>query len=407
MIAALLFGCTVEGNEGSAAVGGDTAPSDLPGGRDTGEVQEETGDSAEPEPDDFGCSDLFDQETLAVYDMTIDEGDWHRLETEWRTSDGTKDYFPITLLTVNDEVIPDAQIRLKGNNGCCWVGDKMQFVVAFNEVDEDARVHGLRKIALDSPYYEPTVLKNRLANWYLLRAGLPGACTNSALLYVNGDFFGLYAHMEELDHEFLERNFGKDDADGDLWKYGTVLDNHEDEVVDYSRISDFWATYDPAITTTMGNPDQWITEWAAEAILPDGDGYWCCGHNYYLYDHPDRGFLWVPWDKDGTFDWVADPTMDPTALWYPSVTPHMAYLLADPEWEARYEARIADLVPLYGGEEMVAALAQMVEQTEPWGSIDPYRYYDDASYAYYLANLQSYVVARRAYLDAWVATHSP
>jgi hypothetical protein len=211
--------------------------------------------------------------------------------------------------------------------------------------------------------------------------------------------------MEELDREWLERNFGKDQAEGDLWKYGYILDNHEDEDIDETRINEFWSSYRPDNFVPLGEPDQWLTEWAAEAILPDGDGYWCCGHNYYLYDHPERGFLWIPWDKDGTFDWVAYNT-DPTTLWYPDYTPHMAMLLADPEWKAAYIARLAELTESYGTEEMMGLLHEWIAQTYAYGVDDPYRYYDDSYYEYYIDLLPSFVESRRAYLDTWVIEHA-
>jgi hypothetical protein len=385
---------SVEGEDTSGAQG-----ASLPGGG---------GGKDEPEkPDeDFGCSTLFAQDRLPLYEVTIDEDDWQHLEREWRTLDGTKDYVPIGELKIDGEVVPEAMIRLKGNNGCCWVGEKMQFVVAFNEVDEDSRVEGMRKVAFDAPYYDPSVLRNRLANWFLHRGGLAGTCTNNAELRVNGEYQGLYAHMEELDHEFLERNFGKTNADGDLWKYGYILDNHEDEDVDSSRMELFWSSYDPSAFTQLGESDQWLREWAAEAVLPDGDGYWCCGHNYYLYDHPERGFLWVPWDKDGTFDWVAYD-LAPDTIYYPANTPHLVALLGREDDYARYLEHVAELTELYGSDEMLSAYVDMRAQTESLGLVDPLRYYDDDTYLASLDSLGDYLGDRRRYLDAWLAVNRP
>lgn len=398
----VLLGCEPSGIAlGAGNAGGEetTVPDEAPGG--SAEDEPEEPDEAK---DEFGCSPLFAQDRLPVYELTMDEGDWRYLQRQWRTADGTKDYVPVAELRIDGEVVPDTMIRLKGNNGCCWVGEKMQFVVAFNEVDEDARVEGQRKVAFDAPYYEPTVLKNRLANWFLHRAGLAGTCTNNAELWVNGEAQGLYAHMEELDREFLERNYGHDNADGDLWKYGYMLDNHEDDHVDRSRIEAFWSSYDPASFMPLGDSDQWVTEWAAEAILPDGDGYWCCGHNYYLYDHPESGFLWLPWDKDGTFDWVAYDT-PPDTLYYPAATPHMVALLGSEGGWARYMDQLGALTQLYGSDEMLAAYAAMREQTEVIGTDDPLRYYDDVTYVASLDSLGAFVPARRSYLDAWLAAH--
>jgi len=363
-------------------------------------------DPPDPEENDYGCSSLFDQDRLVVYEAYIHADDWDDLNAQWSAADGTKAYVPLQALLLDGEEIPWSEIRLKGNSGCCWVGDKMQFVIAFDGVDEEARVEGQRKVALDAPYYEPTVLKNRLANRFMQRVGVPGACTNNALLYVNGEYYGIYAHMEELDHEFLERVYGKEFADGFLWKYGVELDNHEGEEVDTSRLDAFWATTEVPDMVPFGEPDQWVSEWVSEAVLPDGDGYWCCAHNYYLYDHPERGFLWVPWDKDGTFDWVPVQT-DPTTLWYPTYTPHLAAFLADPSWSSLYREEVARQTSAYGDTEMMDDLEKWTEQTEPWALEEPHRYYDNATYSATLENLPTYIRQRRQYLDRWAAANPP
>ena len=35
------------------------------------------------------------------------------------------------------------------------------------------------------------------------------------------------------------------------------------------------------------------------------DGFWIGRHNFLLYDHPTRGWLWIPHDLDATIDWVS------------------------------------------------------------------------------------------------------
>ena len=38
--------------------------------------------------------------------------------------------------------------------------------------------------------------------------GVPASCVNNARLVINGEFYGLYANIEFLDEELLERLFG-------------------------------------------------------------------------------------------------------------------------------------------------------------------------------------------------------
>ena len=253
----------------------------------------------EEEDDDTACADLYDPSLVPAFEVEISDAQWVALDSDYRQ--GEKEYHPI-VFRYGDEVVEDAMIRLKGNPDFSWFSDKMQFVVAFNEVDPDGRFHGLRKLSLDASWYEPTLLRDRIS-WQVMTdaGGLPAACANSATLSINGVYYGLYTNIEFFDHEWLERTFGDADATGTLWKYGydpvTNAEGADDDAIDA-----LWGTTDVDTLAGLGDLDEWTRVWAAEAVLGDDDGYWCCDHNYYLYEHPTRGVLFVPWDFDDTFE---------------------------------------------------------------------------------------------------------
>jgi spore coat protein CotH len=51
----------------------------------------------------------------------------------------------------------------------------------------------------------------------------------------------------------------------------------------------------------LSDLDEAVKVWAGSAMLPDPDSYWAgVESNYFLYDHPSRGFLWFPYDMDLT-----------------------------------------------------------------------------------------------------------
>ena len=83
----------------------------------------------------------------------------------------------------------------------------MQFVISFNEVDTDARFHGLRKLELDMPRTDPSYLRQRVALTYLRALGVPAQCANSGRLVINGAYYGLFTNMERPDVEFVQRLF--------------------------------------------------------------------------------------------------------------------------------------------------------------------------------------------------------
>jgi hypothetical protein len=58
-----------------------------------------------------------------------------------------------------------------------------------------------------------------------------------------------------------------------------------------------------------------VTEWAAEALLNDADGYYGGAHNFYLYDYADKGYRWLLDDADATFAWIGRSDRQPIYWW--------------------------------------------------------------------------------------------
>jgi hypothetical protein len=289
-----------------------------------------------------GCPKLFAQDLFPTFEVEISAADWAALMDEYangpaREAAGleVKPFHP-TVFHYGDETVSDAAIRLRGNPTGSWKVAKMQFTVSFNESNRDGRFHGLRKLDFDAPFYDPSFLRNRLALSYLRDLGLPAGCANNARLVVNGAYYGVYASMEHLDKEFLQRVF-PGASDGDLWK-GFYEKKTNESVMDWSRISRLLGTTDYAGMSGLVDLDEAIYDWAAEAMMPDDDGYWSVNHNLHLYDHPQRGFLWISSDLDATFDF-AEEEPDPVFRWpWWSTGPgaHFVAVMNDLDGRARY-----------------------------------------------------------------------
>ncbi len=236
---------------------------------------------AAPEPElrpiDDGCSDLYSQEILPRFYVEIEDAEWAAIQDEFahpreRESAGLplKPYHPVRAFRYEDEVLEDTMIRLKGNPHFSWRPPKMQFVISFRQYDRSGRFHGLRKLNLDAPWYDRTLIRERVALSFLREAGMPASCANNALLFVNGQFYGLYVNKEHVDKEFLERNF--DDPEGNLYMYGFELKTNEREA-DVARKDALWATQTIQEFESFVDRAQVVMEWAAEAMLPHVDDF--------------------------------------------------------------------------------------------------------------------------------------
>lgn len=297
------------------------------------------------------CSDLFADDVLVTYEVEIDPSEWAKIHDEfvnWQAREAAgldlNPYHPV-VLHLGTESVP-AWIRLKGNSS--WFSAvasnpdvKKQFVIAFDQGDDpNARFHGVQKLKLDMPSLERTFLHERLAQSFLRDVGLPGLCANSARLVVNGSYYGLYANLEFMNKDYLKRVF-PGEHEGDLWKKRSDLQTNEsDPNRNDSRIRALWGTSNVSELATLMDMDASLRAWAAEALLPQPDGYWGGNSNFYVYDHPRRGFIWLTDDLDATFEFnPAD--MHPLYFWLNrsfrrTPGPQYVAVMADSMWRGRF-----------------------------------------------------------------------
>lgn len=407
-----MAGCT----EGSIPlVGGDPPASDSADGSDTAEYiggddtgAEDTGEEVEevegwPE----ACPDLYDPDELPTFELEFTPNEWSGVMSDCYA--GAQNYRPVSFTYAGETV--EAHARLKGN--WSWSCDKPQFVISFNEEDSTGRFHGLRKIMLDAPWYDRTVLHERLAFPLFKQLGLPYSCVNNAKLMINGDYFGLYANIERIDEEYLERNF--EEPDGNLYQGGVELKTNE-SVGDTSRLTALQGAKTVEEIAALVDLDQAVAEWAAEAMLPAMDNYWAGVEiNYYLYDHPSLGFVYLPYDLDLSFGdaaYTSGELVWPNAVMSDPITyEHTGWqkealverVLADPEWCARFVEELvlarAAFSPTAMGADVDAWEAQIGDAVAE----DPNKVFRTADHLAAVASLKSFLVERAEVVDAWLA----
>lgn len=390
----------------------DTGAEDIGGEEDTGETAEE-----EEEPEDTGwpkaCPDLYDADVISEFDLGFAEAEWSGMQNDCRQ--GAQRYRPITL-THDGETVP-AHARLKGN--WSWNCDKLQFIVSFNEEDPDARFKGLRKLMFDAPWYDRTLLHERLAHPMFAERGLPYSCVNNARVSVNGEYYGLYANLERIDHEYLERNF--EEFEGNLYQGGAELKTNED-VGDTSRLQALRAAVTVDEIAELVDLDQAVAEWAMEAMIPAMDNFWAGVEiNYYLYDHPSRGFVYLPYDldlsfgdgayTDGTLVWPQSLTVDPIT-WEHSGWQKEALVetvLADVYWCERFVDELRAAREVYDPDTLLGRVDEWSAQIEDAYAEDPHAIYSLREHQEGLALLREFIPARADFVDDWLASgdHCP
>ena len=384
-----------------------------------------------PPPDAEGCHAIYAQDAFPTFELTIHPDVWAQLMWEWNNGQANEDagvnphpYHTLTEFKYGKIVIRDAAIRLRGNP-THWEpvpgGDKMQFQIGFHTKNDKGNFLGLKRLVFDAATFNRHMLRDRLSLAFMREVGIPAPCANNARLVVNGEYYGIFTNIEKLDEVFLARVF-KDASTGDLWqRQNWELKTNEDTANDTHLRALRNATTVADIEANL-EVDSALRVFAAEAIIPNSDGPWAGGLNFFVYDDPVLGkFRLLPWDLDNTFERFNDdpaapnPNNDPI---YPFNPDPFAWekperfhgrpwydipLDNDPAWFARYIDIIDEILHLgYTPEKMLARIDAYSNQIRDAVYEDMNKPYTNTTYDRRLNDLRTFVQNRYAFVDAWL-----
>jgi spore coat protein CotH len=254
--------------------------------------------------------ELYDPERLPRFDLELPAESVAALERE-------PDVYARGSLRYGTELVANIGIRIKGEGSKRTLKQKAAFKLKFDEFVTKQSFHGLRRLTLNNMVEDPTFLAERLAFHFFRAQGLPAPRCNSALVYVNGELFGVYANLETEDKTFLRRWFQSDD--GNLYEEGQVdfepgteasfdLETNE-EANDRSDLTALIAALGSAkpasFLTDLGaqlDTTHFLAFTAAEAAVNQWDMYGYTvfyPNNFRLYRDPSQQkFVMLPWGMD-------------------------------------------------------------------------------------------------------------
>jgi spore coat protein H len=254
--------------------------------------------------------ELFDQDKLPRFDIDISSDGVAALKADPATYvRATLHYGAVTLENVG--------LRLKGEASLRTLDQKAALKLKLDEFVPNQTLLGMHRVTLNNVVSDPSWIAERLAYQVYLAAGIPAPRCNSALAYVNGDFFGVYANVEAEDKPFLRRWFASDA--GNLYEDGQVdlepgnekfFDLETNETAnDRSDLTGLIASIAAAGSDTyladldsVFDTEHYLHFAALEAAVDQWDmysyTYFEC-NNFRLYHDPSRGkFVFLPWGMD-------------------------------------------------------------------------------------------------------------
>ncbi|QDS97872.1 CotH kinase family protein [Adhaeretor mobilis] len=300
------------------------------------------------------ASAFFDDSYVHDLYLTFDNEDWFDVLEASHANDADDPYFAADF-SADGVVIENVGVRFKGNSSFEGSDLKKSLKIDFDEFDEDndeLTFFGLKKLNLNNNFNDPTQLREKLFYDYASNfvEGVSRAVHTN--VYINGELWGLYTAVEQIDKTFVQSRFGSDE-DGNLYK-GAASDDANDPQADFGSDLTYLGTepepyYDyyqlktnetandytelvefidvlnntPAadlegLIEPLLDVDDALAGMAINNLFANLDSYFGSAHNYYLYDRDDTGqFTHVLWDVNesfGTFAQFTDRFQDMTEL---------------------------------------------------------------------------------------------
>ena len=287
-----------QGGEGDPTGQGGTSGSGATGGIDDGGLPID--ESAE----------LYDEARVPRFDITLPQASIDMLNADPRT------YAPGEL-RYGDEVVTNIGVRIKGEYSHRTLDGKSAFKLKFDEFVDKQEFRGLRRMTLNNMIQDFSFIAERLSYALYRAAGLPAPRCNSALVYVNDQFYGVYANVETEDKTFLRRWF--EDEDGNLYEEGQVdfeaanvhvfeleTNEMENDRSDLVRLIEVLESTTPETfmtdMSTVLDLDHFLRFTALEGLVNQWDMYGythIAPNNFRIYNDPTSGqFVFLPWGMD-------------------------------------------------------------------------------------------------------------
>ncbi len=303
----------------------------------------------------------FLKDRLQTVSIQIDENNFNYLVQNARE----EPYVLASSVTIGDVTMGYCGLRTKGNFTLDHSyadnpgSDRFSFTVNFGEFvckpnfDKKQTFFGCDRISFNNFFFDKSMMKEFFSLMLMEEMGLPTPQFGLAKLYINGEYYGVYAMVEAMDESILEQHFQVDDKAlssylckptgtrlryTDLQKDPAPLYEHSEET--YEKVKDMlptameWARklnclaagqdfdgnaidvqsqqYLDLLAQVM-DVEETLKYFAAHSWLCQLDNMFVGFQNFGLYISPEGISTLIPWDYDLAFGCYFPSTAENTA----------------------------------------------------------------------------------------------
>ena len=296
----------------------------------------------------------------------------------------SKTDLPATM-TVDGVIFDNVGVRFKGQTSYSQTqnSQKKSFNLTLDLVDPNQKLMGYKTLNLNNCFQDESFLREVFFQRQI-RRHIPAAKSNFVNLYINGQNWGLYPNVQQLNKDFLSEwffsndgaNWRADRPDGAVgggpggpgWgdgtaginylgadsteyqKYYTLKSSDVDKPWDYliaacAALNNTPMAELPTVLPNFIDIDRTLWHLASEIAFSDDDSYVHKGKmDYYVYYEPETGRL-TPLEYDGNS--VMNPNLANWSAFYNENKvnyPLLNRILAVPMWRQRYLAHLRTII---------------------------------------------------------------
>ena len=272
-------------------------------------------------------ADPFDVKRLLEVRIEMPVADWKAMRYEHHDLFGLKtprepnkprlnpyNYYKGNV-TIGGKLFRDVGLRKKGLLGSVNA-QRPSVKINFDKFGRKQEFEGISLMTLNNNDTDASLVKQHMAYELFRKAGIPAPRCNFARVTVNGQYLGIYSHVESVRKDFLRRHFTK--VNGNLYE-GQISDFTEKAVgtfeaktnakkndrSDLLKATKALAVPADQLYDAVGRVvdlDNFYRYWAMECLIGFNDGYSGNQNNFFVYNDPASArFKFIPWGTDGVF----------------------------------------------------------------------------------------------------------
>ncbi|MBV6441328.1 MAG: T9SS C-terminal target domain-containing protein [Haliscomenobacteraceae bacterium CHB4] len=156
---------------------------------------------------------LYDESQIRTFHLWFSQPDyWQQLKNNYQT----KTDLP-ALLVVDGDTFPDVGVRFKGQTSYMMTqtSDKKSFNISLDYSDPNQDLEGYQTLNLNNAFEDASFMRE-VSYLHQIRRHIPAAKSAYVRLFINGQSWGIYPNVQQLNGDYIEEWFFSND--GTRWR---------------------------------------------------------------------------------------------------------------------------------------------------------------------------------------------